>query len=836
MTAWLIIGFGILILILLLVTPTSVREGFLTVDHSTLAAQRQLLQFEGERRYNSLARVQSPLNNINASDVQAAVQTASPTGTTMTDSLLTLLGTSGRLGAADDGSNKRGAGVEQTGMVQEKINFCESLPVTCSLLDDPRAAECGMCHRDGTDSQGRPHRGGLYISSDDQYRANENAVAAGGAAQYQPTIGTCRPNNFTLMNENCTARELQMQCQQTSALDGNCAQCYGSSPAGATGLLYVGPVRSYNAILWLSHPGAHSVGGAGTTITYSNGYKVNVAPSPNHLLAPTPVPIVVTEGDTLTIVVYGIPMIWCAWLSSPDGNRTVSIDIGEQSISPTDSMMILGDKRAPKVLQAVQALDNANAWPSFQNQIPNSVMMYGRRPDIIPPMVISASYGPNSQNTVDVTGLVQQTASTGNSINITPGTLQVSSPISGLPNYLTIITDTGYEIVQIDGTTVGSQYINNSMQMIFQVPATLIDPVFADDKIDCPSGPLVTTSVGAGLMGSHSCYKPDGSFNPSIFCMQELFGSAGGTPAGKGYPGTAAAAAALVQNDPTTGKPSLDATMTYLNNQSQIALYGTDMNNAAVDFSTLKAASMLLFGYAPANPCDVPEAATGPQSPECLAYLWASSGCSPAGQLSPMDANGNINQGNVNRANAFGSSAAVQQQYQEVYNAATQSTDYDVQDQFSLLCFNTSVKQQVVQGGFAPEVFQVQAPTGGYQVAQGDAASTCAIFGAQVATSTQLQQANQEGAEWCATGWVSDSNNAQYPITSLANVQGCGNGTVGVMQWTPPSNTANVNCYGIKPQDGTENVLPFNSQQWSAEILTGQSYSAGSQNPGFPST
>ena len=840
MTAWLIIGFGVVILLLLLVTTTATtdtNENFLTVDPSTVAAQRQLLQFEGERRYNSFARVQSPLNNINASDVQAAFQTAIPSGTTNTDSLLTLLGTSGRLGAADDGSNKMGAGVEQSGMVQSKVNFCESLSVNCNLLDDPRAAECGMCHRDGKDSQGRAHRGGLYISSDDQFRANEMAVAAGGKAKYQPTIGSCRPENFTLVNENCQARELQMQCQSAGAPGNNCAQCYGASPAGATGLLYVGPLRSYNAILWLSHPGSHSVGGAGTVITFPNGYKLNVAPSPNHLLAPTPVPIVVTEGDALTILVYGIPMIWCAWISSPDGNRTVSIDIGETSISPTDSMMILGDKRAPKVLQAVQALDNVNAWPSFQNQIPNSVMMYGRRPDLIPPMVISANYGPNSQNTVDVTAFVQQTASTGNPINITPGTLQVSSPIPGLPNYLTIITDTGYEIVQVDGTTVGSQYINNSMQMNFTVPATLIDPIFEDDKIDCPSGPLVATQGGAPLMGSHSCFSANGAFNPSIFCLQELFNAAGGTLGGKGYPGTAAAAAALVQPDPTTGQPSLDATMTYLNNQAQIALYGTDLNNAAVSFATLSAASQLMFGYAPSNPCDVPEAATGPQSPECLAYLWASSGCSPAGQLSPMDANGNVNQGNVNKVTPYGSAAAIQQQYQNVYNTATQSSDYDVQDEFSLLCFNTSVKQNVVQGTSPPEVFQVQSPAGTYQVAQADAAATCAIFGAQVASTAQLTQANQAGAEWCSSGWLSDSNNASYPITTLANVGGCGSGqSPAIETWTPPSNLANVNCFGVKPVPGTENVLPFNSINWSFNLLPGQSYASGAQNPGFPSS
>jgi hypothetical protein len=277
--------------------------------------------------------------------------------------------------------------------------------------------------------------------------------------------------------------------------------------------------------------------------------------------------------------------------------------------------------------------------------------------------------------------------------------------------------------------------------------------------------------------------------------------------------------------------------MTYLNNQAQIALYGMDMNNVGVDFPTLSAASQLMFGYAPSNPCDVPEAATGPQSPECLAYLWTAAGCSPAGQGAPMDANGNVNQAIVNQFANY-PAAGVGAYFNAVHDVATSSSvDYDAQDQYSLLCFNTSTKQNVVQGDSPPEVFQVLAPTGGYQVAQADAAATCSIFGAQVATTAQLTQANQAGAEWCSSGWLSDSNIPSYPITTFANVRGCGSGqSPNVESWTPPNNMANVNCYGVKPVVGTENVLPFNTLSWSFNLLPGQSYSSGAPNPGFPSS
>ena len=828
MTAWLLLAFGILLLILLWITASTTTEGFLTVDPDTVTAQRQQLQFEGERRYNTFARAQSPLNNLGAADVQAAFQMVSPTGTSMSDSLSTLFSTSGGLGAADNGSGKQGRSVEQTGMVQSKINFCESLSVNCSLLDDPRAAECGMCHRDGLNSKGKAHRGGMYISSDDQVRANEAAVASGpnGRAKYQPTIGTCAPQNFTLVNESCQSREMQLQCQSAGgpSSSNNCAQCYGASPAGATGLLYVGPKpRSFAANLYVTHPGGHSNAGSGMTITYSNGYTVNLPSTQSPLLALNIIPLTVSEGDTLTITIYGVPLIWAAWLSSPDGNRTVSVDVGEQSIQPTDALMIIGDKRSPQIAQAVAALDVYNAWPTFEPTIPNSVMFYGRRPDVIAPRITSAKYGPTQDTALDVTTAVQAQAGAGASINVTAGTLQVQSPVPGQSNYLWINMDKGSSIITPDGGTVSAASINNKVTYTFQVPATLVDPVFADDKLDCPSGPLVFTEVGAGLMGSHSCFTATGGFNPTVYCLQELFAAAGGTQVGSGWPRDASGAAALVQND-SKGVPSLDATVAYLNTQAQIALYGMDMNNNGVDFATLKAASQFIFGRSPANPCDTAEASTGPHSVECLSYLWGQSGCLVAGSLAPMDGAGNINQGNVTNWNNFGSVTAIQGLMNATNAFSQDSSDFDQQYKAAQECQGVDITQKVVAGSNPPEVFQVQAPSGIYQIAQADAAASCSIFGAQVATLAQLTAANQAGAEWCSTGWVSDSSDPKYPITSLAGVVGCGAGTPAVETYNP--GVGNANCYGVKPVAGTQNVIPFNSQQWSMNILPGQAYAA----------
>lgn len=113
----------------------------------------------------------------------------------------------------------------------------------------------------------------------------------------------------------------------------------------------------------------------------------------------------------------------------------------------------------------------------------------------------------------------------------------------------------------------------------------------------------------------------------------------------------------------------------------------------------------------------------------------------------------------------------------------------------------------------APQVFAVGP---GYNYTQAQAPEVCAKYGAQVATTAQLQDAQSHGADWCFTGWVSDSNNAMYPITTSTE-GGCGNGRSGVITWTPGNNNAGVNCYGPKPgiNDYPNTILPFNQSVWN---------------------
>ena len=308
MKMWLVAGIVLAFFVLYLIQDI---EGFTTVDLNTALAQRQGLQFEGERRYNQLARLQGP-RTPDPDQVDDAFRQAIPTADARSPSLQSLVNNATVGSYAQPGY---GSGVEQTGAIYQKINICESQKtITCDLLKDPRLAECGFCHLDGVDSYGKPHRGGMFISSEDQIRANEVATANGSPAVYQPTIGKCSPKNFTLVADVCNAREQQIQCEKTGAASvGNpCGQCYGSAPPGSNGLVYVGPKwQTYTATLWVSHPGMHSFAGAGLTVQYPNGSVVSLPPSSKALLDPKQLTVDIREGDSLVITMYGAPPVWC---------------------------------------------------------------------------------------------------------------------------------------------------------------------------------------------------------------------------------------------------------------------------------------------------------------------------------------------------------------------------------------------------------------------------------------------------------------------------------------------------------------------------------------------
>lgn len=824
---WLLV-LAIVVLIFIGVTWMTPRhEGFLTIDADTAKAQRQQLQFEGERRYNDLARVQAPATSLDSDMVRAALQTEVAVPSNATPSLLGFISSGLGLGAADNGLGKVGSGVEQTGVIAQKVAFCESLAVNCALLDDPRAAECGICHRDGLDSTGKAHRGGMFISSDDQIRANEASSANDGTPLYRPTIGSCEPRNFTLVSQKCQERESQLICQNAGVPTSSnpCGQCYGAKPADATGLVYVGPKPlTFDAVLWLTHPGMHHYRGTGTIVTLPNGSTVNLPYSNNIVMAPIQVPLKgIKEGDSFNIKVFGVPMVWAAWLSSPDGKRTISIDVGLQNEAASPGLVIAGDKNAQAVQGPIKswAPQDGGDWQDKLTQVPNNVMWFTRRDEILGGGISAASYGDVNGNKTWVTGSMKGIAGAYQDVTVSAQALGTADPSPGAPKMLTIWLDNGQSINAPDNTVVSKSDFNNSVALQITVPASLVNPVYGDDLADCPTGPIVTTEIGAGLMGSHSCFKPDGSFNPTAYCLQELFQAAGGTQKGTTYPTTDAQAKALVAPSGT-----LDDTVAALNNLGSIALYGQTTGGAMVSFDQFKDASMKMLGVTPGNPCDGPLATTGPHSTECLDYLWRTSGataeptlpngdptqlpyqyCTRAGQSAPILKTGAPNHAANAIANQQGGVSKVRAYYNSLFTAATQGANNGLTaDQINaaaLQCMGTSYQPPPPKpwDECMPEVF-TYCPGGGYRLGSVDEArAACASVGANLATYTQVQESQRLGADACACGWVDDGR-AVFPMNQILDQYQGGCGVAGVndcgkIPWS--GGKACALCYGVKP-------------------------------------
>ena len=107
--------------------------------------------------------------------------------------------------------------------------------------------------------------------------------------------------------------------------------------------------------------------------------------------------------------------------------------------------------------------------------------------------------------------------------------------------------------------------------------------------------------------------------------------------------------------------------------------------------------------------------------------------------------------------------------------------------------------------------------TSGYSQTFQQAQATCNTYGARVATTQEMYQAQRDGADWCSCSWVQEGV-ALYPITTSFS-SGCGGFEIGVrncgsQSWIP-GNLFAVACWGMKPATGTSGVLPFNTVYWN---------------------
>ena len=382
------------------------------------------------------------------------------------------------------------------------------------------------------------------------------------------------------------------------------------------------------------------------------------------------------------------------------------------------------------------------------------------------------------------------------------------------------------------------------MRLSCMMPFSFLN-MYESDAITCDNGPIVTKESSATFLESDPCYgKANSAGNYKLECLQSRWIALGGSVDGTGYPSTPEKGKALQM---VNGKGlSLDDIMDQLSTKMTRAITGKQENGSPLSIPEWNEVSMWGLGIPIQTPCDGLQKETGPLSRECLSYLYENRGAAsrvgstytmPASKVaSGKGANGVVEgwedvtatnavtysypnapldpatSSGLAAGQALGGVEAVKERYDAIHRRANDNTKtntdraLDVSQAYGITLPAPSSSK--VSGPV-----QVFAVGPDYRYTKEEAPGICAKYGAKVATTAQLEEAQKAGADWCFSGWVTEGV-GKWPITT-SPVQGCG-GRQGVIEWTPGSK-AGVNCYGPKPQPndvapGT--VFPFNGDLW----------------------
>ena len=378
----------------------------------------------------------------------------------------------------------------------------------------------------------------------------------------------------------------------------------------------------------------------------------------------------------------------------------------------------------------------------------------------------------------------------------------------------------------------GQTYLNLACLMPFSFLS-----MYDGDALTCDNGPIITQAASATFLESDPCFgKANKPGDYKLECLQERWIELGGTQQGTGYPSNKTSADAI-QRDVNGNPLDIDTIVNNLAPKMTSASTGQDANGKNLSIADWDTVSMFATGIPINTPCDGPTSTNGPLTKECLQYLYLNQGInSHIGSTYTLNASSMASMKGQNTANTYcqpgtsidpstpaglkfaqsiGGINAVKQSYDQINRLANDNTQSNIKRSTAInQCYGVSL--DVMASGNTTGPTQTFAVGPSYNYTKAQAQGICSQYGAQVATTAQLQDAQTKGADWCFTGWVSDSNTAMYPITTSIG-SGCGNGNTGVINYNPPNNIAGVNCYGPKP--GIDNypagtIMPFNQSSW----------------------
>jgi hypothetical protein len=374
-----------------------------------------------------------------------------------------------------------------------------------------------------------------------------------------------------------------------------------------------------------------------------------------------------------------------------------------------------------------------------------------------------------------------------------------------------------------------------SLNLACIIPFSFLS-MYDGDALTCDNGPIITKASSATFLESDPCFGK--ANNPGAYkleCLQTRWVEMGGTPQGTGYPSNQTAADAI-QKDANGNPLDIDTIVDNLAPKMSSAMTGKDTSGKNLSISDWNTVSMWANGTPINTPCDGPNKDNGPLSQDCLTYLYTNQGiqshigptyslqssqiasmkgqntpntyCQPGTSIDPATPDG------LKFAQNLGGINAVKQTYDQINRLANDNTKTNIERaQAVQQCYGVSLDPTSTPKKPGPT--QVFAVGPEYQYTKDEASQVCAKYGAQVATSTQLQEAYTYGANWCFCAWVSDTGDSRYPNNTDPQA-GCGGPIPGIKNCGTPS-ASGVTCYGPKPgiDDYPERVImPFSSTLW----------------------
>lgn len=455
--------------------------------------------------------------------------------------------------------------------VMRLVNMCESVKTwDCTKFDNQEFLNnCGICTSGGVDSKGVSFgKGGLYIDPVASRFILEEAKANGEAPQYIPTVGTCRPENFTIMRPDCDYRKHRADCAAAQTINDpavveKCLSCV-NPPSGKPTFVFASTLGNAQSGYKLVAKPYIFTTNLRIVVSYKNAKLILTRDKTGEIIQGINT-TTITRGESGEIIksvtnemeyIFVIPDTYenepftflVEYPSFEPYTYTEADNSFMNDVISNDSSSLSANQKKESAEITVCTYENTRKY----NTSSTDVYVYGcgtskccKKIPVDP----TRRFAVVGQFESTINKLRQQAFDTAvTKIN----SLEVDTE-KGPPRYGKVSSSSTFSKLVNQSNTKnmdGSRFWiwgpdNTATKAIFSfiVPVTFKEPTFSEDNSLCPTGPLISTSDAETRLRAGACDKLINSLEqkPGTYsdaCIKSMFLQTGCTADGTGYPRT----------------------------------------------------------------------------------------------------------------------------------------------------------------------------------------------------------------------------------------------------------------------------------------------------------